>query len=265
MINMDNFVRALRSFAGQQPFDHCVVDDFFEPEWAERLETEFPAYDSQRWYIYDNAVEHKRALNDWNQYPEATYRALAVLASESFASVKLGNVLGMDLRPDPGLHGGGWHIHGTGGNLNPHLDYHIHPKMQMVRKLNLIVYLSSSLDPDEHGGHFGLWRHDAEADQPGELAREIAPRFNRAVLFDTTQNSWHGMSRQLTVPAGIYRKSLAVYYLTDPMQSDLNARQRALFAPRAEQANDPHVTDLIRRRVHPEQYKDAYRGQADND
>lgn len=259
MINLDNVATALLRFRGQKPFDHCVIDDFFVPDWAARLESEFPAYDSPEWYVYDNAIEHKRALNDWNRYPATTYQTLVYLSSDAFVRGTLGGTLGIDIRPDPGLHGGGWHMHGCGGNLNPHMDYHLHPKMHAVRKLNLIVYLSSSLEPTKHGGHFGLWAHNADDDCPGHLVREIAPQFNRAVLFDTTQNSWHGMSQQLAVPAGIYRKSLAIYYMTGARPSDLTARQRALFAPRADQADDPDVAELIRRRAHPDLHKEVYR------
>jgi len=32
-------------------------------------------------------------------------------------------------------------MHAAGGNLNPHLDYSIHPKMGLQRKLNVIIYL----------------------------------------------------------------------------------------------------------------------------
>ena len=53
--------------------------------------------------------------------------------------------IGIKLFIDPGLHGGGWHIHSNKGNLNPHLDYSIHPKMDIQRRLNLIVYLEIKL------------------------------------------------------------------------------------------------------------------------
>jgi hypothetical protein len=55
----------------------------------------------------------------------------------------LSKKLDLFLYPDPGLHGGGWHMHGAGGNLNPHLDYSIHPKSGLMRKLNIIIYLSN--------------------------------------------------------------------------------------------------------------------------
>jgi len=155
------------------------------------------------------------------------------------------------------LNGGGWHIHGTGGNLNPHLDYSIHPKMQMERVLNIIIYLSSELAP-EHGGYLGLWAHDDARNAPGELVKEVEPRFNRAIIFNTTQNSWHGMSRKLDLPEGIYRKSLAIYYMREPA-ADADPRGRALFAPRDEQRHDQAVLETIRLRSNVSTSRDVYR------
>src|SRR5260370_24691553 len=43
---------------------------------------------------------------------------------------------------------------------------------------------------------------------------KIAPVFNRAVLFETNENSFHGHPRPLRCPEGQSRRSLAVYYYT---------------------------------------------------
>ena len=49
----------------------------------------------------------------------------------------------MILNLDIGLHGGGVHLNQrSGGNLNLHKDYSIHPKLGMMRKLNLIIYMN---------------------------------------------------------------------------------------------------------------------------
>ena len=37
-------------------------------------------------------------------------------------------------------------MHKAGGNLAIHLDYSIHPKMNLQRKLNLILYLEEDYD-----------------------------------------------------------------------------------------------------------------------
>lgn len=86
---------------------------------------------------------------------------------------------------------------------------------------------------------------------------EIAPVFNRAVIFDTTQNSWHGMSRSLTQPENISRKSLAVYYLCEP-KPDAPKREKALFSPSECQESDNEVLELIKKRYDTEHSKKVY-------
>jgi Rps23 Pro-64 3,4-dihydroxylase Tpa1-like proline 4-hydroxylase len=243
MINQEALAKAFAAFHKNAPIDHCVIDNFLNEEVHADLEKEFLGFDSPKWRVYKNALEDKKALNDWDAFPAGTYRLFNFLNSNSFLAT-LSKYTGVELIDDPGMHGGGWHIHGPGGNLNPHLDYSIHPKLGLQRKINLIIYFSRELT-EEYGGHLGLWEHDPATQRPGKLVREIAPKFNRAVIFDTTQNSWHGMSRPLTQPAGIYRKSFAVYYLCTP-SGDAAERGRALFAPREEQKNDPAIEELIK-------------------
>ncbi|WP_067065708.1 2OG-Fe(II) oxygenase [Roseateles chitosanitabidus] len=247
---------ALKDFNQRKPFSHVVIDDFFPIDVAKALESEFLPYDHEKWFFYKNAIEDKKTLNDWNVFPSLTYRVFKELTSDAISKA-MADALDVNLYPDQGLHGGGWHIHSTGGNLNPHLDYSIHPKVRLQRKLNLIIYLSSDMT-EAHGGHLGFWSHDAGNRAPRDLEREVAPRFNRAVLFDTTQNSWHGLSRPLTQPENVYRKSLAVYYLTD-VPEGCDPREKALFAPREAQANDPAVLELIETRSHSTRFKEAYR------
>jgi hypothetical protein len=55
------------------------------------------------------------------------------------------------------------------------------------------------------------------------------------------------MSRKLTQPEGIYRKSLAIYFLCEPPQ-DIDPRGRALYAPREEQKGDAGIEELIKAR-----------------
>ncbi len=220
LINTDNVRRAFKEYKSA-PFDHCIIDNFLiDPD---SIEKEFLDYDSKNWLSYDNLVQHKKLNNDWFLFPPKTYNLLYYLNSQSFLNL-IQNYVGCNLYSDPGLNAGGWHIHGDGGTLNPHLDYSVHPKLPFLRKLNLIIYLSKDLK-EEYGGHFGLWEGD---ESPSTLVKEIAPVYNRAIIFDTSQNSWHGLSRVLKAPKGIYRKSIAVYYLTD-LPDNIDLRPRALF------------------------------------
>lgn len=256
MINKEAISRALVGFKNNRPFDHCVVENFFDVEIAQALEKEFLEYENPKWFYYKNSIEDKKALNDWNVFPTLTYQIFRELISEQFIQI-LSKTIGVPLYQDPGLHGGGWHIHSTGGNLNPHLDYSIHPKFGLQRKVNIIIYVSSGME-ESHGGHLGFWSHNPSRNEPDKLVKEFQPKFNSAVIFDTTQNSWHGMCRPLVQPEGIYRKSLAIYYLTDP-PVDADVRERALFAPRDDQKMDESVKQLIQKRVDPFRFSEAYR------
>jgi Rps23 Pro-64 3,4-dihydroxylase Tpa1-like proline 4-hydroxylase len=256
MINLNRVVDCFKNNLSVSPFMHFEIDRFLPDELAQKANAEFPDFGSDIWYSYKNQIEDKKALNDWNKFPENTYKIFTYLTGEYFVRA-LSNMIGVTLFPDPGLHGGGWHMHGNGGKLNPHLDYNIHPKLGLQRKLNLIIYLCENWS-DSWGGHFGLWEHDKATSRPGNLVKEIPVGFNRAVIFDTTQNSWHGLSREVVAPEKCYRKSLAVYYLCEPPLGAEN-RGRALFAPTESQIGDPSIEELIRKRAQVHSSHQVYR------
>jgi hypothetical protein len=233
------------AFRAAKPFHHVVIADFFAPAVASRLVEEFPRFDAPLWAQYDNPIEVKKTCNHWDRFPPTTYMVFNYLNSPSFVS-QIADLVGCDLFPDPGLHGGGWHAHGRGGKLNVHLDYSIHPKLGLERRVNLIVYLTPGWK-EEWGGALGLWAHNQAANGPGRLAKQVECRFNRAIIFDTSQSSWHGLPEPLTCPEGVTRNSVAVYYVCRPRQSAPD-RGKALFHPHGDQANDPAVLELIRLR-----------------
>ena len=230
----------------EDPFDHWIIDDFYAPDKAQRITENFPAYNDERWFFYDNPIENKKVLQDWLRFPPEIYQTLQDLCSHDFIeTIKLMTGI-KNLYPDYGLHGAGLHMHGRGGNLNIHKDYSIHPRLKLQRKLNLIVYMSDDWDPS-WGGGLELWSNDPETNKPKELVRTIEPKFNRAILFDTTQNSWHGLPKPLTCPEGKYRKSIAIYYLTD-VDENTEERYRALFVPTEEQSTDQKIVELCKER-----------------
>lgn len=245
MLNKTTIDRILTSPVIREPFDHIVIDDFFEEGFANQVEQEFPAFDSPLWYQYDSPLEVKRAQNFWDRFPPSTFRAFWGLCSHQMNQV-LSVKFSSDLMADYGLNGGGWHMMGRGGKLNVHQDYSIHPKLPLQRKLNIIIYMSRDWNP-KWGGSLQLWSHNEETNLPKECVKEYLVNFNRAVIFDTTQHSWHGFPDPITCPQGNYRKSLAIYYLQAPDESAEN-RVRALYAPSEQQKNDPEILELIEKR-----------------
>ncbi len=244
------------AFKGGVPFDHVVIDNFLPTDLASALEKDFPLEKLSELYSYNNPLEQKFASNNWNLFPPTTYAFFEYLNSAEVVK-KMSILCGVELEADFGLHGGGWHIHGDGGKLNPHLDYSIHPKLGMQRKLNLILYLSSGWE-ESYGGHLGLWSNDPNQNQPSKLEKEVPVGFNRALIFDTTQHSWHGISRMVSAPAGLFRKSLAIYYLCKPA-NDAPTHARALYAPTEEQKQDASILEMIKKRVDVNASSQVYR------
>lgn len=238
-----------------EPFSHVVIDGFLTPEVAQSVVNEFPAFDADAWRVYNDAIKVKKLLNHWDKFGPTTYRLFEYLNSRAFVS-KLEKLTACSLYADFGLNGGGLHTHRSGGKLNTHLDYSIHPKLRLERRINLLVYVTPDWQTN-WGGFLGLWRQDASCHAPGELVRSKEPTFNRAVLFDTTQNSWHGLPEPIQCPEHVTRNSLAVYYLCEPCDEAVD-RGKALFAPYKEQANDPAVLSLIELRSQVGTAADVY-------
>lgn len=229
------------------PFYHQVIDNFLDLQTAKDIEKEFPDYNSPCWFDYNNPLEVKRACNNWYYFGPETYKLFSYLNSPTYIEY-LKKITGIqELYPDIGLHGGGLHMMGKGGKLNIHLDYSLHPKLKLQRKLNLIIYLTEEWTPD-WGGNLELWSHNSEKNKPDKKIVTVDNIFNRAIVFDTTQNSWHGFADPITCPENIYRKSIAVYYLTEPPRN-VDQRPRALYAPSREQENDPKILEFIENRV----------------
>jgi Rps23 Pro-64 3,4-dihydroxylase Tpa1-like proline 4-hydroxylase len=247
MINDHDWEKLSKQFSEGSPFKHIIIDNFWDDETAAAILKEFPEYDSPAWTAhYLNAIEDKKAGNHWDKFPKTTYKAFSYLNSAEFISnIKqlTGNPV---IYPDVGLHGGGWHGHKPGGKLNVHLDYSIHPKLGKLRNYNIIIYMTPDWNP-AWGGGLEIWSHDDSTGQPKELTNTIDNKFNRAVIFDTTQNSWHGLPDSLSCPDNTFRRSMAVYYLTEPTAST-DSRTRALFAPSPTQIDDPEILALIERR-----------------
>jgi len=252
MINTFDYPKLHEEFVSAKPFSHAVMDNFFDEETALTLSHEFPDYQSNIWHVYDNPLEKKKTCNSWNLFSKNLYTTFCYLNSPEFIS-KLKKITGIKkLYPDVGLHGGGLHIHGCGDKLNVHLDYSIHPKLKLQRKLNLIIYLGENWNP-EWGGQLELWSSDKK-----QCITSIDTLFNRAVIFDTTQNSYHGLPNPLSCPQDYYRKSLAVYYLTDPPKN-CPTHSKAIYIPTEEQKNDPKVQEIIRKRASMMTASEVYR------
>ena len=204
-------------FAGADPFPHVVMDDFLRPECARELEAAFPLPDDAAlaWDRFGaQGYEVKLGSSDEAAFPAPLRRAVHDLNSGVFIRA-LERLSGIDhLLPDPHLRGGGIHLSRRGDHLGIHADFNWHEGLQAHRRLNLLVYLNPVWQPG-WGGELELWDTGAVA-----LRRSVEPLFNRAVLFATRSDTFHGHPNPWAAPDGVYRRSIAMYYYTTRRPDD---------------------------------------------
>jgi len=255
-INLKNLNKNLNDFCSKKPFPYAVIDNFFKKDIANKLEKEFPEYNDKNLHEYKNYCEIKKTSNSWNLFPPLTYKIFTFLNSSkmtNFFSKKLGI---SKVFPDYGLHGGGWHLMSHKGKLNPHLDYFIHPKANLQRKFNLIIFLSKGWKKN-WGGETCFYNKNKKNNKiPGVVSKKIYPKFNRAIFFDVSKQSWHGV---LQPKKKITRKSMAVYYLINPAKKDLSSRKKALYAPTDKQKNNKKILNFIKLRSSSKHFSKVYK------
>jgi Rps23 Pro-64 3,4-dihydroxylase Tpa1-like proline 4-hydroxylase len=93
------------------------------------------------------------------------------------------------LLPDENLYAGGISLMAQGHYLNPHLDNSHDIGRANYRALNLLYYVTPGWR-DDFGGHLELWDRG-----PGYPQRTLHSRFNRLVVMQTDERSWHSVSK----------------------------------------------------------------------
>lgn len=197
------------SYSEAKPFPHIVIDDFYDAAKLEKVLEEWP--DVSLMKHADRATSVKRSFSRFGDLGDHTQDVISDLCSSARLNW-LTELTGIDgLISDPWLEGGGLHHIPRGGFLGIHADFNWHSKLAAVRKINLLLYLNKDWTP-EWGGELQLW--------DDKCVRKIEPIFNRCVIFNTTDTSYHGHPEPLNCPEGSARKSIALYYYRKEQQPE---------------------------------------------
>ena len=201
-----------RAFRDAQPFKHVVIEGFLDPSVSRRMLDEFPSFEDRYALNEMGKVGGKAVRMDVRDVSDTYLLIDRYLQTREFLDYVSTVTRIPDLLYDPDYVGGGTHENRDGQGLEQHVDFNFHPGTRWHRRLNLIVYLNPEWD-DAWGGALELQTDPWKGDTRGP---RIAPLFNRAVIFETTEKSWHGFS-QITLPAerkSLSRKSFAIYLYT---------------------------------------------------
>lgn len=201
-------------YMNNDPFPHVVLDNVLDQDLIDRIIAEFPAPADIPWNQKVHEYSKKLSCEDTAMMGQWTRLLLYEMNGGVFVRF-LERLTGIDsLLPDPHLKGGGMHQIEKGGFLEVHADFNFHEKLQLHRRLNVLLYLNHEW-VEEYGGQLELW--DAGLQR---CVKKVVPVANRMVIFNTTDTSYHGHPVPVSSPDTVARKSLALYYYTTARPAD---------------------------------------------
>lgn len=230
-------------FETAKPFRHVVIDDILLPDVAQRVEEGFEIALQHK--QHDARKSHRDVLlktgtPNLNVMTPDQVAVFDAIHSDRFVRF-LEGITGIEpVFADPELKGGGLHSSWRGAYLNVHTDFNFHPAKDTHRRLNLIIYVNQEWH-EEWGGELELWNADIT-----QCEARFLPKFNRAVLFETSEISFHGHPIPLTCPEGVTRKSIAIYYYSHwPEALERRAKTNYVLTP----TQKAHLRSEIQRAI----------------
>ena len=201
-------------FSTASPFKHVFIENFLQEKFLEQISSSFPHPKSSEMVSEFGDKSLKHTVENIRGIGGAFKRWDDLLRSDKFI-LWLESVTGIpDLVFDPYYTGAGTHNNFHGQSLDMHIDFNRHPITGLHRRLNLIVYLCPEWKVS-WGGSIQLEKDAWDRNREKEYVRYL-PLANHAILFETSEESWHGFSR-INLPREklhLSRKSLTVYYYT---------------------------------------------------
>lgn len=224
------------TYVAGAPFSHIALDDFLDPALLDGVLEDIaclPEAESS----FNRPQERLKTSYAPEALPPHTRNLFWFFNSRPFIAFleKLTGILG--LMGDPYYLGGGIHRVGNGGHLDIHADFNHVKKLNLERRLNVLIYLNKEWK-SEYGGQFEIWDRLMST-----RMKSFEPLFNRCVVFTTDSNSYHGNPTPVNHPGGQPRLSMALYYYTATWDAVRRARDTQFKArPNSEDRFDWNVS-----------------------
>jgi Rps23 Pro-64 3,4-dihydroxylase Tpa1-like proline 4-hydroxylase len=221
------------SFLKAEPFNYLIIDNFLDTDYLNDILVEVQGYEKMMDDEYeareiDNHVQSgKIGISDYNMFGPKVKQFFDFTRSTEMINF-ISNITGIeDIQDDPSLYGGGIHRTTTGGRLEIHADFNIHPRTGKHRRINILLYLNKDWNP-HYNGELELWDQTMS-----KCCLKIPPVFNRMVIFRITDTAYHGHPQIWAAPKNIPRLSFALYYYTDDRpEHEKSNRHMALWQTR---------------------------------
>ena len=193
------------------PFKFTVIDNFLSTTLANNALSAFPPLNDPSWEHSKTQGIEVKSRTTWKSefdIPEHIINVIRIANSSLILEAMSELFTIPKLMPDPYFSGGGLNVTEKNGLLDVHVDGNYHDASGLNRRMNMLIYLNRNWKKN-WGGEFGIY-----ADEGNTLVKSVPPLFNRCVIFDSHDKSFHGLPNPINFPTDEPRRSVILYYYT---------------------------------------------------
>lgn len=204
MMNDEEFMLVKKTFKENKPFPHVILDYGFPNEILDgTLKNVLKLKDTYDW------LKLCTNTSDFSEFGEDAVQLTNYLISDEWVNFLRELTDIKDLRSDKKWIGAGINYEPRGAHLEPHTDFHLSEENGW-RRINCLLFLSKEWKK-EWGGYGELGHVEN-----GNFVKDISysPDFNRVVLFETSDISYHGFDL-VKCPNNKSRILISCYYYSD--------------------------------------------------
>ena len=243
-IDLNNIVlNNKQKYKAAKPFPHITIDNMFNPKLLNDIINEFPDLSNNKALKFNNPFEKKYGGLGVELFGLNTAKFMDYINSEIFLNF-LQEITGIKekLISDPYYIGGGLQEIKNGGYLKIHADFNKHVLKKLDRRINVLIYLNKNW-ASNYRGNLEFWDREMK-----RCIKSIKPDFNKMIIFNTTDFTYHGIPDSIQCPENFSRKSLALYYYSDgrPIH-EINPRLKThstIFKKRYNNNDDKKIFNL---------------------
>ena len=191
------------NYQNNSPFPHIRLENLFSIDLMEDVvENIYKNRDTYKW------EKMCTVGSDFSKFGDATVKLTDYLISDEWVGF-LKELTGIDdLRSDKSWYGSGINFEPRGAHLEPHTDFN--KNSVGWRRVNLLLFLSKDWKK-EWGGHNELGHY---SDDVYVKDKSYSPDFNTAVIFNTSDESYHGFDI-VKCPEDNARIVISCYYYSN--------------------------------------------------
>tara|TARA_Y100000389_G_scaffold114232_1_gene111426 strand:- start:3226 stop:3996 length:771 start_codon:yes stop_codon:yes gene_type:complete len=220
----------------KKPYRYVVIDDFLTTETCRKFSESYPDIDNKNWYRFrdtfhgeDNVFEKgMMGISNKEQLPSMCLEVINELNSQNFVDI-LKNITGLEgLTNDTHNEIGQWagiRAMLPGAYQSIHSDARKHPHLGTEKRITLVGYVNKEWT-EKDSGYTEVWN-----DNMTECIDKVAPKYNRILVFENTEKSYHGVPEVKN-----YRKTFLTSYLLNE-KSFNETRPKARFMKRPNEQN----------------------------